>query len=481
MISMEEAARATGGRWLTNPFPLDTPLRGGAFDTRKLGDAQIFFALKGEQADGHDYLSKLAGTPVKLAVVHREASAPGFQGALLLVDDTLAALAALGRFLIDKHRPKVVAVTGSYGKTTAKEMMAHVLAGTLTVLKTPGSLNNDIGLPMTLLGLDGSQQAAVLEFAARHPGDIERLGRVAPPDVAVLMNVGRAHIGVFGSQEAIYQTKAEIFTHLRPGGTAVVFGGDPRLIALAQELKNRGVAVLTFGAAGADFQAEQLETDAEGCQVFTGVRGNHRVDFRSAIPGPHGHLVLLAAWAVATVLGVPETAVAERASHHPGQKGRAVMTLAPGGALVVDDSYNASPETVVNLIRTLETIQRNERVLVLGHLSELDGWEEQAMELIGSHLGGLTRCLVLDPQRPATVGDLARHTGPGVVEGLPTMETLIQALRGWDRPGVALGVKGSRSAHMERAVLAMARRRVGCALVRCGLLISCADCPKLSG
>jgi UDP-N-acetylmuramoyl-tripeptide--D-alanyl-D-alanine ligase len=474
MITLEEAQQASGGRWLRCPYPLDTPLHAGAFDTRALGDADIFFALAGEKSDGHRYLPALAGTAVKLAVVSEKAAE--FDGALLQVPDTRQALARLARYLVDKHRPWIVAITASYGKTTAKEIVAHVLEGGRRLLKTPGSFNNEIGVPLTLLRLDGSQEAVVLEFAARHPGDIAQLGAIAPPDVAVLLNVGRAHIGLFGSLENTYRAKGEIFAQLRPGGLAIVGAEDPRLRALAE-----GHRRMTIGRDAGDFRAEQVTVDELGRQRFVAVHGEARLCLRATLPGPHGLYPLLAAWAVAREAGLPDALVAERAEHHPGAKGRAVLISAPGGATVIDDTYNASPETVVNLIRTLASLGAPEKVLVLGHLSELEEGLGDSLPLIAPHLRPpLAELWVHDPERPESAAQYRALARGIAVRDHPRWDGLIAALRSRDRPGVAFGIKGSRAAHMERAVQGLLGVEVACHLSTCGLLMHCTDCEALT-
>lgn len=475
MISLGEAQAATGGRWLRCPYPLDSPLRAGAFDTRALGDAEIFFALAGERGDGHQYLPKLAGTAVQLAVVSQDVEIAGFSGAILRVADTRAALGRMGRFLVDKYRPLVVAITGSYGKTTAKEIVAHVLEGGKRLLKTPGSFNNEIGVPLALLRLDGSQQAAVLEFAARQPGDIHALGMIAPPDAAVLLNVGRAHIGVFGSREYIYGAKAEIFDHLRPGGLAIVGAEDPRLRELAA-----GRRTVTIGAGG-DYRAEEISFDALGRERFTAVHEGTRLALQAGVPGPHGHVPVLAAWAVAREAGLSDAAVAGRSAYQPDAKGRAVLISAPGGATVIDDTYNASPETVVNLIRTLAPLPAAQKVLVLGHLSELEEGLVDSLSVIAPHLRPpLTELWVHDPARRESAGQFRAAAQGIAVREIPDLPDLISALRERDRPGVAIGIKGSRSAHMERAVQGLLGVDVTCRLPSCGLLMHCTDCEALT-
>lgn len=477
MITLAEAAQATGGEWLAQPYPANAPLRGGGFDTRTLGDAEIFFALAGQCGDGHDHLDKLAGSRVRLAVLSRVAPPSGYAGAVLKTRDTLHALGGMARFLVAKHRPAVVAVTGSYGKTTAKEVIAHVLAGQRTVLKSPGSLNNEIGVPITLLDLDGSQDAVVLEFSARKPGDIDYLGGIAPPDVAVLLVVGRAHIGVFGSQEAIYRCKGEIFHHLRPGGTAIVGASQPRLRQLAAPHP-----VLTFGRDAGDFRAEEIGFDADGRQHFQAVHGECRMPLVAGLPGPAGCEPVLAAWAVTRALGLPDNLVAGRGGVDPEQKGRLRVYRTPAGAVLIDDCYNASPETVTNLIETLNARPEHDKVLVLGPMAELEeGLADSARAIAARLRPPLTRCLVYDP-RTALLYDRLKAGAEGLEIGhIGRQRDLFAALKALDAPGRVIGFKGARSAHMERFVQAMLGVSVACERHPCSLLKHCTDCELLTG
>lgn len=474
MITLEEAAQATGGQFLTRPAGECPPLRGAAFDTRSLGEAELFFALTGEHSDGHTFLPRLAGSHVRLAVVSREAPLGDWNGAVLQVPDTLTAMADMAKFVTAKYQPCVVAITGSYGKTTSKEVIAHVLAGGRRVLKSEGSLNNEIGIPITLLGLDGTQEVAVLEFSARKPGDIAYLGAIAPPDIAVLLAVGHAHIGVFGSREAIYRTKGEIFQALRPGGLALAGAQDPRLRDLAE-----GHRTQTFGIGCGDYSAEEVRLDGEGRQHFQGVHENTRLGLTAGMPGPHGAEPVLAAWAVARELGLPDTLVAQRAGFHPVQKGRAQIVTTVQGATIVDDCYNASPETVINLAGILAARREPEKILVLGPLAELEEGLETSLALIASHLKPpLTSCLVFDPEGRGLAGTL-RRGAQIAIHDLHTQSELIRALNALNAPGRVIGLKGARSAHMERFVAALQGKTVTCERRPCGLLKYCTECENL--
>ena len=501
MLTLAEAAQCTGGEWISQPLPPQTPLRGGAFDTRDLGQAQIFFALAGEGAgaDGHDHLPKLAGTGIQLAVVSRAVEIPGFAGAVLRVPDTLAAMAHMARHVVQKHAPRVVAVTGSFGKTTAKEEIAWVLSGAEwgpdAVLKSPGSHNNEIGIPITLLGLGPEHTVCVLEYSARKEGDIAYLCGIAPPDVALLLAVGHAHIGVFGGLEQIYRAKGEIFTHMAPGGLALAGSADPRLRTLAGSAR-----VQTFGPTAGhtagegtgenageiavDFAAEEITLDGEGRQVFTGVcaADGTRLPLRASLPGPHGCEPVLAAWAVARALGLPDDVVTNRAGGAPAQKGRLRVLKASGGAALLDDCYNASPETIINLIQTLKARPERDKVLVLGPLAELEeGLGETARRIAAALTAPLGRCIMHDPRSDALYRQVLEHLPSGAPEMAFTASQtdLVANLKGLDAPGRVVGIKGARSAHMERAVAALQGTHVACTRHPCPWLRYCTDCDRL--
>lgn len=477
MIRPQQAAQFSGGRWIVPPQDPQEELRGASCDTRTLGAAQIFFALCSDSGDGHDHLQALPSSSVRLAVLARPQPIKGFTGAVLQVADPLRALADMAAGLVCFHRPYVVAITGSYGKTTTKELVAHALSGSLRVLRSPGSYNNEIGVPLTLLHLDGTQDIVVLEYSARHPGDIAYLSRIAPPQVGVLTGVGHAHIGVFGSLEAIYRTKGEIFSRLPADGLALVPAEDAHLQQLAL-----GHRVCTVGREKGELRAESLRIDREGRQHFLAVWKELRVAMHAALPGPGGFFSALVAWRVALELGLDPEAVAQRIGEAPTAPGRVQLLHGQGGAMLVDDTYNASPETVLHLIELLRARAESHKVLVLGTLSELEEGLGHSAAQIAEHLQPpLVRCLVHDPLESGLARALEARAPSSIrLEILPEHDALHARLHALDTPDTVIGFKGGRAAHMERFVLRRQGRQVGCQRQPCPLLLRCADCTWLA-
>ncbi len=489
MITFSQAQQSSAGNWLRPPAHENTPLHGGAFDTRQLGEAQIFYALQGDQNDGHRYLPNLYRSSVKLAVISNpQADLGAFAGAVLVVNHVHTALNQMAQWLVAHYQPKVVAITGSYGKTTSKETIAHVLSEDWRVLKSQGTHNNEIGIPLTLLKLSTQTQVAVLEYSARKVGDIAHLCRIAPPDIGVLTAVGSAHIGVFGSQQAILNTKGELFTHLAPGGLAIFNGDDPRLAALAT---NKACMAFYGGNTALSnpktlapnaFYAQNLRADSQGKVRFEGVHQNVRIPMQSNLMGPHGAEPILAAWAVAKALGAPTDAVvAKAASRVMPLYGRATPTKTKQGAFVLDDSYNASPETIANLIQTLNLRPEANKVLVLGPLSELEqGWEHTSQHIAKAITPSLSAFYVYEPQPNGLAECLKPLIKTLELRVFYQWDALLDALLEWDNPQSVFGVKGGRSAHLERLVLALQGEVVGCRRHPCPLLVRCDTCAYLS-
>ena len=358
-------------------------------DTRTLGTGSLFVALKGDRYDGHAFLQEAANQGAIAAVVStvsQKAPLP-----LLVVDDTLASLGAIARRVRELSKARVVGVTGSVGKTTTKEMVSLVLGTAFTVLKSSANENNEIGVSSTLLKLDESHGAAVVEMAMRGPGEIEWLSRVAQPDVALITNIGTSHIGRLGSREAIADAKAEIFGGLRPGGMAILNRDDPFFDRLVDRLVSGNDRVLpkpgllSFGLDDrADVRA--MEVDDRGLLGVRFICRTPRGEAEVNLGRGGQHLVIdsLAAAAAGIALGVCPEAAARALGGFSAGAGRGASHTMAGGALVVDDAYNASPDSVEAALALLAaTPGCPRRLAVLGDMLEMGEYAEEGHRRVG--------------------------------------------------------------------------------------------------
>jgi UDP-N-acetylmuramoyl-tripeptide--D-alanyl-D-alanine ligase len=343
---------------------------GFSIDSRSIGPGQAFFAIVAAR-DGHEFAGDAVARGARVVVASREldltALAPA---AVVRVPETTRALQELGRAVRRESTARVVAITGSAGKTTTKETIAMLLEGTFTVVKNPGNLNNHLGLPLSLLELRHGADVAVMELGMNHAGEIRVLVGLAEPDVRVWTNVGDAHIGNFGSADAIAAAKAEILEGAGRDAVFVANADDPRVMRYAAGFPGR---VLTFGyAEGADVRAvDVVELGLGGMQATL---KTHAAEHRLTVPLlGHGNLAnVLCAVAVATELGVPLADVVTRVARLAPARRRGEVRVLGRGVIVVDDSYNSSPAA---LRRSLETLARERatgrRVAVLGEMLEL--------------------------------------------------------------------------------------------------------------
>lgn len=367
--SAADLTRAIAGRQLAGAA--DRRLGAVAIDSRQLAAGELFFAIRAAR-DGHDFVPAALARGAAGVVVERPITLPAGAGDAVVVEvaDTLRALQDLARAVRQASAARVVAITGSAGKTTTKDAIAAVLGARYRVVKNRGNLNNHLGLPISLVELRTAPDVAVMELGMNHAGEIRVLVDIARPDVRVWTNVGDAHIGYFGSREAIADAKAEILEQAGPDTLLVGNADDPLVMARARGFAGR---VTTFGlAADATVRAVAVED--------RGVAGTHAdvttpagsFHLALALPG-RGHLLnALAATAVGVELGVPLTDIADRLAGLTAAAHRGVVLTTPAGATVIDDSYNSSPSA---LQRSLEVLAASRptgrRVAVLGEMLEL--------------------------------------------------------------------------------------------------------------
>lgn len=425
----------------------DVAFKGALTDTRKLGGGELFIALRGPRFDGHDFAATAATAGARAMLVDHS---PACDLPHVVVPDTRLAMGTLASHWRQRFSMPLIAVTGSNGKTTVKEMLRAILGLEGNVLSTAGNLNNDIGVPLTLFNLDSEHDYAVIEMGANHPGEIDYLSRLAQPDVALITQCAPAHLEGFGSIAGVARAKAEIFNGLRPQGCAVI-NADDTYADLWRDV-NRDRCKLCFGLnSDADVRAEDIHIEADASSRFQLVTPTGRAEVRLPLPGRHNILNALAASAAVSVIGfAPETIAAGLQQLQP-VAGRLARITGPGGSVLIDDSYNANPASLNVAIEVLVALP-SRPWLVLGDMGEL-GDEAEAL-----HYTAGEQARALGVERLYGIGELSRHAVSAFGAGglhFDTIEALIERLQGDIGSGVAVLVKGSRSARMERVIAAL--------------------------
>lgn len=447
-LTAAEVAAATGGR-LEHVSP-DAVVDAAVIDSREVAPGALFVALAGEHVDGHDFTRAAveAGAPFVLA--DRPTGV-----ASVIVEDVPAALGALAREVLARLRPRglrVVGVTGSVGKTTTKDLLAQVLGASGPTVAPVASFNNEIGLPLTVLRADETTRFLVLEMGAAALGELEYLTSIAPPDVAVVLRVAHAHVGGFGGIEAVARAKSEIVSGLAEGGVAVLNADDDRVAAMSA-LAER---VVTFGEArSATIRAADLRLE-QGRARFTLTTPEGEAPVHLTLVGAHHVTNALAAAAVALELGVRLEHVARRVSQARATSPHRMHVVdRPDGVTVVDDSYNANPDSMRAALQALAVLAGRERrtVAVLGEMLELGDEHRSAHDAIGRLVVRLNVDLTVvvgEGARP--IFDAAAHEGSWGEEVL-AVDTVAQARELLDaalRPGDVVLVKSSHGAGLWR-------------------------------
>jgi UDP-N-acetylmuramoyl-tripeptide--D-alanyl-D-alanine ligase len=444
MLDLQTAADALSA----NRAGANIVFTGVSTDTRSLCRGDLFVALRGERFDGHGFLEAAFAAGAAAAMIDSRAQPARPDWPLLIVSDTRLALGRLSALWRERFSLPLIAVTGSNGKTTVKEMLAAVLresAGAQAVLATAGNLNNDIGMPLTLLGLRSVHKYAVIEMGMNHLGEIRYLTQLARPEVALVNNAGTAHIGELGSREAIARAKGEVYEGLRPGGVALV-NADDDFAELWREM-NAGRRVVDFGIERPAAVSAQYEMSREAT-LMTVRTPQMQFLVRLSVPGVHNVRNALAVAAVAHVLGIPHATVAAGLSNYTGTAGRLQRKLSQSGAVFIDDTYNANPDSVTAAIDVL-MLAPGKRLLVLGDMGELGAAGEQLHAEVGAHArrAGVDQLLTLGTLSQAA----ARSFGPRATH-FEDLDTLCAALDQALNADTTVLVKGSRFMRMERVV-----------------------------
>ena len=436
-----EICAAVGGTLLQDS---GAPVTGVTTDSRAVQPGQLFIPLVGERFDGHAYISKAldGGAAGCLTAAAPETLLPG--KLYIQVADTRLALKALASWYRDKFDLPVVQVTGSAGKTTTKEMIASVLSQRYNTLRTEGNFNNDIGAPLTLLRLMPEHQAAVIETGMNHFGEIRYLGEMVRPDIAVITNVGDAHIENLGNtRQGILRAKCEIFENLTPEGVAVLNGDDELLntVTLPQTILRCGVGD-GCGVRVTDIDDRGLEGVA--CTVT--IEGEH-YRLTTSAPGRYMIYPMAMAAAIGRRLGLTGEEIAAGVAAYTTVGSRMHLIRLPEERLVIDDCYNANPQSMAEGLRMLAASPARNRVAVLGDMGELGQLTAQAHR----DMGALTRRLGLTAVAVGEKMHALTETDPQA-QWFATVEEAMPAIRQLFTPGTAVLVKASHAMHFERIV-----------------------------
>jgi UDP-N-acetylmuramoyl-tripeptide--D-alanyl-D-alanine ligase len=440
---------------LGQPSPAaDVALCGVSTDSRTIARGELFVALTGERFDGHDFVAEVEGRGAAALLCSRpvRASVP-----VLQVVDTERALGAVARLHRQLFTGVLVALTGSAGKTTTKEMIAAILAQAGQVHATRGNLNNEIGVPLTLLGLEPGVRFAVIEMGAGKPGDIDYLAQIARPDVALVTNALPAHLERLGSIEEVAYTKGAIYAALPQSGVAVLNIDDAFAAQwLARIGARRVVRVSGRGDPAADVRAREVVIE-RGMASFTLEMPGESLHIALGLPGVQQVANVVAAAGVAVALGLGAAAVSAGLEVLRGVTGRMQPVTTRAGCTVIDDTYNANPGSAFAAIDTLASFPGT-RALVMGNMAELGASAAELHHAVGERARqrGIELLLVTGPHAAA----MARGFGSGA-EVFATRDELVAACRAHDRAGLVMLVKGSRSAGMEAVVAAMLEKHPG--------------------
>lgn len=448
-IYISEVIEAVGGALLQG-FPGGF-VKGVSTDSRKAGAGEVFFALRGPNFDGHKFIKDVFSKGAAGAVVERAEGLdipPSFS--VIAVGDTLKALGLLAGYIRGLHKIPVIAITGSAGKTTTKEMTAAILKRSRNVLKTEGNLNNLIGLPLTLFGLDENHQAAVVELGISEMWEMDRLFDICRPGIALITNIGRGHLKTLGSLEGVAKAKGPLFTRLGPSGVRVVNLDDPWAVKLAGDAANK-VTYSAWKEADVRVKGFKAADGLSGTDVIYDIRGRD-LPVRINSAGSTDVINGAAAIAATLPLGVSPGDIQEGLGSYRPVHGR-MEVLKVNGLTILDDTYNANPESVAAALKTLKSAA-GRKVAVLGDMLEL-GDAASAEHRAAGRLAGETGADIV-----VAVGSLSRDivegaSSAGAKTGLFAFEDkkeALAALKELIKEGDSILVKGSRATALDEIV-----------------------------
>jgi UDP-N-acetylmuramoyl-tripeptide--D-alanyl-D-alanine ligase len=431
-------------------FDPNAVAQGYSIDSRTLQPGELFFAVKGERMDGHDFVDQALEKGAVAAIIRKDQLARyADKDRLVVVDDTLSALQTLASAVRRLWGKPLIGVTGSTGKTTTKESIAHVLSTRFRVLKSEGNFNNHFGLPLMLLKIEPEHDLAVIEMGMSHAGEIAALALIAQPEIGVVTNVAPVHLEFFESVAGIARAKYELIEALPAVGTAILNGDDEYVSQFGRDF--RGKVVLYGLRASSDVRAENIQTQGADGSTFDVVVGSCREKATLHLVGAHNIYNALAAVAVGLERGMsPSEAVAALASLVPADKRGQVVKL--GNITVINDCYNCNPKALEAMVDALAAMPAKRRIAVVGAMFELGPASEELHRQAGEHIASLKIDLLLGVRDQAQhMVEAAREAGMRA-EFVATPDEAGEWLARETRDGDVVLLKASRGVKLERAL-----------------------------
>ncbi|RRJ86270.1 UDP-N-acetylmuramoyl-tripeptide--D-alanyl-D-alanine ligase [Gulosibacter macacae] len=451
-MTLNDIASAVSGRLITSPHTSGETEVAGLCDTdsRNIGSGDIFFAKPGDTTDGHLYAAKAVEQGAALCIVERELDLAAPQ---IVVDDVVLALGRLSHEVVERVRAegrlRVIAVTGSNGKTTTKNLLSEIFSRRGEVVAPIKSFNNEVGGPVTFLRVSESTDTLIAEMGASSEGEIRRLTEMARPDIGIVLAVGLAHVGVFGGIEATARAKTEMVEALREDGVAVLNADDPRVAAMAAHTKAR---VLTFGrGSNAEVRADEVTVSQDGTDFLLSLPGEAPVPVHFPVIGEHHVMNALAAAAAAHVEGIPATEIAATLAEVTRAESARMEVVAREPITVINDAFNANPDSMRAALRTLAQIANPDQrtVAVLGEMGELGDQSIAEHDRLGElavRLGIAQTLVVGRGARALFLGAIAQGSWDGEANFVENTDEAFEFLREWLQPGDLVLVKSSKSA-----------------------------------
>ena len=421
-------------------------------DSREIDEESIFLPIIGENFDGHEFILKAFTKGIKLSFCSKNYFNNNYEAMknlpLMIVEDTLMALQNLARLIISSSNAKVVAITGSTGKTTTKDFIYEVLRQKYKVVKTLGNFNNHIGMPLTILGAEGGTEIFVLEMGMNHFGEIHKLAEIARPDYAVITNIGTSHIENFGSQEGILESKLEIVDYFDENCTLILNNEDKLLKKFYKEPSEYKKINYGFGG-DVDYEITDINSD---CYYQHNYRIN-KIDMKLGVPGSHNVLNSANAVIIGKTFAVDDDLIQNAIESYKGEKMRLNVIKNEKKITIINDAYNASPDSMKSSLEMIKNIEGKRKIVFLGDMFEMGGHSIEGHRLVGEYIDIETTDLCM------TIGQFAIHIGERLIERgfkkekvvhVSSYDEAAEILNNCLREGDVLLIKGSRGMMMEK-------------------------------